>query len=474
VGGAEAIRHRCRRDFPKRLKAAAQEELTKLALAQEKRQREKAAEYRHLEDAHPIATVAGEVIPAAAAPLLRVAQGGGLAATMTNTAASAALPAMAEYGTAEERGVGGLKAAAGGALGGAVAKGAERVVGKVLKPVEKVQSESLDEAIAAAQRLGISLTPGEMTGSKAVQAVEARLAKMPGSSGAMQQFQRARDIALNRAAAKGMGETADEITPEVFARASKRIGGEFERLSSGREVALGEPFQRALATLGEEQSRLGKFADGRVNELINDGMELAQSGKVDGRAYQSIRSSLGKKAKDAFASGQSELGQALKTVRDAMDEAAEVGMTGADKEAWGLARKQWAVLKTLEKGNVVEGGKVSAGRAKEALRTARPKDYKEGRLDGEMMDIAKFAETFKPLPDSGTAQNLFVQGLLTGVNPAAGAASVALPWAAQKGMFSSAGTNYLTKGRAVSPLEKALMERAARVAALGSASELSE
>jgi hypothetical protein len=161
-------------------------------------------------------------------------------------------------------------------------------------------------------------------------------------------------------------------------------------------------------------------------------------------------------------------------VRDAMDEAAEVGMTGADKEAWGLARKQWAVLKTLEKGNVVEGGKVSAGRAKEALRTARPKDYKEGRLDGEMMDIAKFAETFKPLPDSGTAQNLFVQGLLTGVNPAAGAASVALPWAAQKGMFSSAGTNYLTKGRAVSPLEKALMERAARVAALGSASELSE
>lgn len=457
--------------LPGRLKEVAQQELAKLRAAQAKRVAEDHAEVKNLEDAHPVASAIGGAAPLLAAPMVRVAQGGGALASAANAAASGALASGMEYGSPEER-LG--RAAVGGAAGGAVGGALGAIANKASKPVARVESESLDAAIEAAKRLGIQLTPGQVTGNKALQMAEQRLAKMPGSSGAMQEFQRGNDLALNRAAARAMGETAEEITPDIFGGASKRIGGEFDRLSKGKSVALGQPFNEALVTLQTQQARLGEFADPQVNQLVTKGLDLAKRGSVDGEAYQAIRSSLGRKAQDAFGSGNSELGQALKTVRGAMDEAAEAGMTGADREAWGIARKQWAALKTLEKGNVVEGGKVAPGRVKEALRTARPKDYKEGRLDGELADIASYAETFKPMPDSGTAGNLFVQGILTGINPVAGAASVAMPWAAQKAMFSKTGQRYLVNGREVSLLEKALMDRAARVGSLSLSGGLGE
>lgn len=460
--------------LPERFKRIAQEEITKRLQAQGQRMDSDTAAYKPLEEAHPVATALGEAAPLVAAPMLRLAQGAGAGAAMGNMAASAAAPAAMEYGTAGERAKHAALAGVGVAAGGLLGKGVERVAGKVMKPVEKVQSESLDEAIEAARRIGVQLTPGQMTGNKALQLVEARLAKTPGSSGAMQQFGQANDRAINRAAARAMGETADEISPEVFSRASQRIGGEFDRLTSGKTVVLGQDFAESLQLLKAQQAHLGQFADPQVNTLIERGLDLAARGDVDGKVYQSVRSSLGKKANDAFKSGNSELGQALKTMRGAMDDAATSGMTGAEKQAWEAARKQWAALRTLEKGNVVEAGKVAPGRLKEALRVARPKDYKEGRLDGDLADIAKFAEQFKPLPDSGTSQNLLVQGILTGINPAAGAAAVGVPFAAQKAMFSGAGKNYLSNGRELSALERALMDRAARFGTLGAVEGFSE
>jgi hypothetical protein len=456
--------------LPERLKRAAQEELAKKLIGQEQAMAGDTAVYKPLEQAHPIATAVGEALPLAAAPMLRAVEGAGALPAIVNGAASAAAPAALEYGTPEERAKRAALAGGAGAAGSALGKTVGAVAQRAMQPVKQVETQSLQDAIAAAQRIGYPLTPGETTGSKALQMVEARLAKTPGSSGAMQEFQQSRDRALSRAAAGAMGETGDEISKQMMAQASSRIGGEFDRLAVGKAVPLGQPFQDALAALKAQQSTLGEFADPAIDTLVAKGMDLAKSGQVDGKAYQLIRSRLGTKANDAFASGNSEVGQALKTVRDAFDDAATATMTGADKQAWDLARQQWAVLKTLEKGNVVEAGKVAPGRLKEALRTARPKDYKEGRLDGPLADIATIAENFKPLPDSGTAGNMFTQGLLTGVNPIAGAASVAAPWAAQKAMFSKAGQDFLVNGRQMSPLERALMDRAARLGSLGVAS----
>lgn len=473
--------------LPGRLKAAAQEEITKKLMSQQQMQTDNSKEYKNLETAHPVATTVGEGVTLASSPMMRVVEGAGMVPAMVNGGISAALPSAMEYGTAEERLKRAAIADAGGSLGAAAGKVVGNVAQRVMQPVKRVVSQGLDDAIAAAQRLGYQLTPGEITGNKAVQAVEARLAKTPGSSGAMQEFQQAREKALARAASGAMGESADEISPQVLAQASSRIGGEFNRLAEGKRVVLGPSFQGAIQSLQAQQATLGDFADPQVDTLVSKGMDLAGKGEVDGKAYQLIRSRLGTKANDAFKSGNSEMGQALKTVRNAFDDAAEGSMSGEDKEAWGLARKQWAALKTVEKGNVVEGGKVNMGRLKEALRSARPTDYKEGRLEGPLSDIATLAEKFKPLPDSGTAGNTFVQGMLSGGGAATGFATggplgglagavapVAAPWAVQKGMFSNVGRDYLTNGKQV-PLElRALMDRAARVGGLGAASAIDE
>jgi hypothetical protein len=355
--------------------------------------------------------------------------------------------------------IGGALGGAGGALGAGVSR--------LLKPVQSTLPEGAAPAVAAAENLGVRLTPGEATGSKTLKQFEDVLSRTPGASGAADALRQSNQAAINRAAASSIGESGDAITEGMLAGARARLGNAFINLSADTKVPLGDDFVAALTKIDTSNRGLGAFALPEVDQLVSKGLDLAAKGELDGKAYQALRSRLGDRASDAFRSGNSEVGQALKSLRESLDDAAASNMPAAKREAWAEARKQWGNLKALEKGNVVKAGDVNPTLVGGALRQFNPKTYKEGGMDGPLMDIARYGEAFKPPAagsqtyERGLASQMLFGNPLTGVPSALSAATV-------QGLLSSRpGAWYLKNG--LLPLTDDMQAALTRGGAIGGA-----
>lgn len=386
-----------------------------------------------LKKERPIATAIG-----AAAPMLAFPAGGATGAGfVARSALSGAMPGLMSYGTDEERLRGGAVGAAGGAIGGALGLGLSRA----LKPAGQVAGIS-DDAMAAADRLGVKLTAGQRSQNPAMVNFENYLAKSPGSSGAMQARQQATQSAMNRAAAGAIGQTGDDLSEGLFSAAKKAIGSEFERLQSITSPNVGDDFLNALAKIDADNVARGSFRSKSIDSLVDKGIDLAAQGKLSGKAYKEIRTVLTNDATSAFKSGDATLGQALKTVRKALDDAAEASLAPAEKKAWATTREQWAAYKALTKSNVAEAGNVSAARLAAELRRGGD-GFRTGAKTGPLADIGRLGEAVKGAQNPNSGQ--LMQQMLYG-NPITGlpmmAGNKTAQWAYTKPLIES----YLSKG----------------------------
>lgn len=333
-----------------------------------------------------------------------------------------------------------------GAAGGVVGNALGRGVSKLIQPIPRLPSQGKDIGEAAANRIGMPLTAGDKTGSVGLQQIEDLLSRTPGSAGAMRRIYDTKQVAINTAAAKSIGETADNISEPVFAAAKARLGDQFKQLSENAKVTIGDDFMQALHSIKAGNDQLGAFRNNNIDTLVEQGLDLAKQGKLEGKAYQTIRSKISDRANDAFKSSNSELGQALKTVRDALDTSARNGMDDATKQAWDTVRKQYSNLKVLEKGNVVSAGNVNPNLVAGAMRQFNPSAFKSGSLNGELMDIARVAQNYKiPAQGSQTYERGAMANMLFG-NPLTGLPLVAGSRALQMGLMNKPMQAYLTKG----------------------------
>jgi hypothetical protein len=337
--------------------------------------------------------------------------------------------------------------AAVGAGAGAAGQLIGNAAGRLLKPITSTPTAGQQSGIDAAERLGIQLTPGQRTGSLGMQQVEATLARTPGSAGMIQRNMLANQEAMNRAAGADIGiPNATALTEDVLSEARKKIGSQFNNLSEKTILSLGDDFLGTVAKIDEANQALGSFASPAIKENVEKALDLASKGTLDGREYKVIRSTLNARADDAFKSGNSELGNALKQLTGSLDSAAREGLPEDMRFAWDLARKQYANLKTLEKGQVVEAGNVVPSRVASALRQFNPAAYKEGNINSNLMDIARTADAFKQtVPNSGTAERSMMQNMLFG-NPLTGLPIVASSRAMQYAIESPLGRLYLERG----------------------------
>jgi hypothetical protein len=402
--------------------------------------------FRPLQEARPFATGIGGMAPQVAAGMMT----GGT--SMLGAAASSAIPSFLSYGTAEER----LKrGAADAALGAAGAK-AGQLVARALKPAGVGADVASDTAMQAAERVGYKPLPSQITNNPAMANFENYLARSPGSSGVMQRVTQANQEALNRAGAKAMGQTADNLGEDVVAAANRTIGGEFDRLAQITKPDLSGGFLNTLAKVDADNAARGAFASKKVSDLVDKGLDLAAKNNLDGKAYKEIRTALANEAQAAFKSGDATVGQAYKQLVSSLDDAAKGSLSKADQEAWDVARKQWSAFKTLTKSNVAEAGNVSAPRAAAAVRAQGP-GLRAGRLDGEIADIARIGEAFKGVqnPNSGQlAQQMIYGNPLTGIPMALGNRLAASAY------MSPAGQAYFTRGLLdVGPLGQGLLSR---------------
>jgi hypothetical protein len=470
--------------LPERLKNAAQDAISKKLIAQDTEQADRTARYKPLAEEHPIATGVGEALPLVAAPQLRVMEGAGALPAIVNSAVSSALPAMAEYGTAGERGERGGLAAAGGAAGTTLLQAGA----KVLKPVASSLTPETQRLAGVAESMGIPLTAGDKTGNKFVKTVEAVMQEMPSTAGAQNAIQQTKREAFTRAVMQRLGEDTGEATGETVGRARARIGGDFDRIFSKMEVpidnpktqqALGAIIQDANATLPADTA---KIVANRVSQLID---KVDANGNVPGTAYQAWRTEVQNQAKG---SGNGWLTTKLRDVYRAVDQVAYDAANQAGEAAnLGKARAQYRDLLAIEP--LVDksvDGRLSPGLVLGAANQRGTDALKEAGRVGKAFVMDQVA-------NSGSAQRAAAQAMLSGglglgmggvtygitqdpvqamkMGSMAAIGQVALPKAAQLAINSAAGQRYLTSGigRELTPIERALIDRAIRTGAISGA-----
>lgn len=383
---------------------------------------------------------------------------------LESIASGAAIGAAAPVGTDEDRAMNVGLGAVGGGLGG----GASSLLSRVVRPTA-VPDAARRGLIADAQLRDIPLQVGDLTGSKPIQVLESVLSNTPGASGREQALRQTKQTAYNRAVGEAMGEQGVErLTPDVLRTVRTRLGGEFDRLSAGRTVTLGNDLLNALVDVDTATAPLRGILDtAEIDRLLNHTLDLASRGQVQGEVAQTIRSELSTASNDAMKRGETRLGNALRRVRNGIDDSIRGGLTPDEQAAWDVARNHWGNMRSVERAMSQNSNAASGDITGDSILNAlKSSGTALGRQDNEMKTLGAVGRQFvKPqIPDSGTAQRTMIQNMLmaggagalgggaAGVDPMqTGAAGAALPVAAmlaQPALRSQLMTRYLSQGLA--------------------------
>jgi hypothetical protein len=386
---------------------------------------EEAALYKPLADKHGLATGIGEALPVLAGGPLTMAAAGGL-----------------EYGTPAEKALRAGAGFVGGKAGELVGKG----IGRVAQPI---RSATADATQALFDKYGISGLPGQITGSAPMQWLESTIAKLPGG-GRVRANLDAQSEGLGRAAMGSMGAEGSAVTPEAVQAAKRALGDVFQNTPKGQTVAIDQTVAERL--IGVEQNHLKNLSPDQrsiVQQYVSDILAHGENG-MPGDVYQKARSRI---AARANSTQDSELKTALTGIYKTLDDAFVASASPEASAAMKTARGQWQAAKTLEP-MAQESGVLSPARVANGAKG----------MPGQLGDLAKLGSKMKGLPDSGTAQRLFYQQLLSGGGGAAyglytgdpmegmkaglamSGGQLAGPWLASQMLTREPTKKYLTKG----------------------------
>lgn len=264
--------------------------------------------------------------------------------------------------------------------------------------------------------IGMKLTPGQASGSRALQQMEAKLESQPMTSGPFNAIKENNARILSREAAASIGEKSDTVDSAVLDSAFGRIGKVFDSVADDVPRQINP--QDFLQKFGTVQTELQGVSKGfSSNPLITTLIEHAERGEATGKQLQTLTSKLSKVAYREMTSqtGDRELGQGLYQMKDYVDDLLESGMSGARQKAFAEARKQYRnlMLLTSRVGIINPStGNVNGGALANLLQQKDKLGFLRGRNDTGMYDAARFAQAFKPIVgDSGTATRSQIPGI---------------------------------------------------------------
>lgn len=336
--------------------------------------------------------------------------------------------------------------AATGAIGGVVGNAGGRLISHLFKPVPRLPDAGRQTGVSAADSLGVPLLPGERTGSLALRQVESVLERTPGSAGMFDVVKDLKQKALNKAAAKSIGESTDTLSEDIIAKASQRISDGFNDIYSKTTINLGDDFLKSVQKIEASNLKLGPYRNTKVDDVVNKSKELLAMKSIPTDVYQLIRTELTMGADDAYRAGNSVLGKSLKSIRNSLDDAARNSLSKEDQAALDVLRKQYAHLKTLTKGNTIEAGNVKPHLVNNALTKFNPDLYKAGSINSPLNDIGRYSQTFKTaVPNSGSPERTAIYNMLFG-NPLTGLPIAGMANAYGRAYLSQPMQRYLTKG----------------------------
>lgn len=308
----------------------------------------------------------------------------------------------------------GLKGAiTGGIIGGTLplaVAGANKVFRKAITPF----ATSPERSIAAdfLTQEGVPLTAGQRTGSKGLRYAESELGGAKVADLMDQQAEAFTEAAMRRAGGSGRA-TSDNMT----AMAS-RLGQGFDDISARNTLRVDQGVVSDMNAAAQEYARVLPADQKSIFlELGNDIAERfkAGGGSMSGGDYQTIRSRLTRMAQN-YRQRDGEFADAIRGLRNALDNGMDRSINPADAGAWQELRRQYGNMKTLEKAIGGAGGEdaamglISPARLRMAASSGNRGGFARGQ--GDFADLAKAGQAvMTPLPNSGTAARTAVRNL---------------------------------------------------------------
>lgn len=263
--------------------------------------------------------------------------------------------------------------------------------------------------LARGKEMGFRTTPGQETGSRSLQQMEARLESSPMTSGPFNTLKESNQRVLNRATAQAIGVNADELSNPVLAQAQREISKVYRQVASPEVKRIdGNTIQTGIEIIDNAFEGL-TTQPLKSNIFVKQLQELAAKGEATGTQLQALSSKIGRRAKNEMttASGDRELGSALFQIKEMVDDALAQGLSAEQQAAFRAARSNYRNLMTLRTNSGVinpSSGNVSGLNLANALTRKDPRGFMFGENQTPMYEAARFAQAFRPIVgDSGTA-----------------------------------------------------------------------
>lgn len=291
-----------------------------------------------------------------------------------------------------------------GAMGGAFAPG---LVARAVTPAP---------ATPARQRLvdilndeGVtSLTAGQRTGNESLRYAESTLGNAPFTGQPANRIVREGQEQFTEAALRRAG-TGGGATPDVLADNQRRLADQFRDLSARNTMQmdhqLGQDLGRAVIHYERvPPSQQKAIVEGYITDIINH----ARAGNtMPGPVYQEMRSRLSRQS-NSLRQSDPTLSEALRDIRNALDDAMGRSINPADRAGWETARREYGAQKVIEKaasraGEATAEGVIVPANLRNTVAAENRGAYARG--EGPFSELARAgAGVMGPMPNSGTAQ----------------------------------------------------------------------
>lgn len=302
-----------------------------------------------------------------------------------------------------------------GAAGGLAGQGIGNAMAKALRPVQSSLNPEMQRLVQVAAKEGIPLDAAAQTGSKPLQVANAVFENLPFTAGSQAAQNSARQQAFTAAALKRAGIAGVEATPDVLANQKRALGTTFETIAGRNALDFNGGLGYDLQVIADTASRRLPNGGMAIKNTVDDILNEAPQGIMQGSKYQGWRSELGRLAK-----GNDSEAHYFGQIKKALDSEFNTQVPALDAEAWKKASREYANLKTILQsmggsGNAAQAGNIAPTQLAAALRQSVGTEGKAlGR--GDLNDLSRVGNLFvrDQVQNSGTAQRQLIQSLLTG------------------------------------------------------------
>jgi len=259
------------------------------------------------------------------------------------------------------------------------------------------------ELYKQAQRMGIDLTPAQLTDSRWVKTFASQSKYWPGSGFAKSQANQ--QTQFNRAVANTMGESSDVIDDPLMAQVKAKQAALYDKAFEGVEIKVDASALNGYNALkGSLEKRLSADQIRQFNAVADDFAKNIKGGKIEGKVYQELR----KELKALEAQNPNGFGAAVRDLRRIVEGTAERSVPQANQDALKAADRLTRNTK------VVEQARRRVANANDNIAPTslwQPANSKYGATP-EMRELSRLGQMIKdPIADSGTAARLDTLGL---------------------------------------------------------------